>query len=219
MSATLKDGSTSGGMLTLQASVRMHLPSPSVSWQKWTRIFRSCVVALHFSETAPFKEPVLLRSCVCLPYKTKSRGIRKSSVVIADMGSFGREVKLLEELGRYGNTSRRPDDVALFLVLQDPIPVVRRRHVCFVRLIVTFGSALVAMTGSDLCPPVSATSINHSSAADSEGINTNLGYTSGVRAHQAHAQPEPTNLPIEGRGVIHTPKPTARGSSGSFPPI
>lgn len=164
-----------------------------------------------------FDESGVLPSRICLPYKAKSGGIRKSPVVVADMGSLGREVNLLEELGRDGNTSRCPDDVTLFLVLQDAIPVVRRRHVCFMRLIVTFRSARVAMTESDVCPPVHATSIDYISAAGSEGINTNLGVAGGVRAHRAHAQPESTNLPIEGRGVIHTQKTNRARELGVLP--
>lgn len=73
-------------------------------------------------------------SGMCLPKEAKTGGIRKSPVVVADMRSFGREVKLLEKLWRYGYTRGSPVYISLLLVLHEPIPIVHRRHVELPRL-------------------------------------------------------------------------------------
>lgn len=99
------------------------------------RGYPEAVLLLLVSAKAPPSKPGLVPPGVCSPHKSKSGGIRKSPVVVADMRSFGREVQLLEKLGGYCNTGLSPRYVLpFFYILHEPIPVVRRRHVELSRL-------------------------------------------------------------------------------------
>lgn len=99
------------------------------------RGYSEAVLLLLVSAKTPPSKSGLIPLGVCSPNESKSGGIRKSPVVVADMGSFGCEVQLFEKLGRYSNSGLSPRYVLpFFYILHEPIPVVCRCHVELPRL-------------------------------------------------------------------------------------